>query len=387
MNVRPHYLETVEKFEVFTPTLKAGSTSEEIKTAVIELLDPYVNDKKLLGLQAVSLLANEALCVANLKMRPEWTHILDKAFEIRNSAISVDRAYSFQIFCAFERVIREAQKKYSMQILFEQSKDGLNTEEYAFEMFRIIGGLIESTIQPFIKELYCLALIAVGQNPIPETVIESDFGKVIDQFERLQQFPALLTPEPWGIRINQWRNIAQHHSFIVKNETITASYGKSSPKKSVELSRSELFLLSKEFIRRLGALKTSRELTILNNIESLRPMLPPHESDIYGTATEMGAAFATQGFTLAKLEETERTVFALLIDATPQEGLRRQIHCSQFVLPIGSRFPGKNIQVMYESSSIAPKYSFSLSASAHEFLSKQESPFTSLANLLEWKKI
>ncbi|MDP3228571.1 MAG: hypothetical protein Q8N13_11425 [Acidovorax sp.] len=319
-------------------------------------------------------------------MRPEWKDLLVKSFEIRNAAISKDQLLAYKIICDFEVLIREAQRKYSMQIIFEQSKDGLNIEEYAFEMFRLIGGLIESTIQPFIKEIYCLAVVNAGQQVDIKSVIEADFGRIIEQFSHLNCFPSLLTPGTWGVRVNQWRNIAQHHSFRVVGESIEATYGKSSPKRSIAIAREDLFSLSKELIRRLGALKSSRELTILNNIENLRDRLPIVETDIYSIATELAAAFATQGFTLAGLEETTDVVSARIIDVNPAPGHIRQIHCSQFVLSLGARFPQKGIEVNYETQGSAEKFKFSLTVEANRVLGELQLPFEKLAELLKWEK-
>lgn len=387
MTVRPHYLKTVESFEPFTKAIKGGIALAELKEFIVDILHPYVRDKELLWEQAVSALANEALCIANLNAHPEWKDLLVKSFEIRNSAILKDQRLACKIICDFELSIRETQRKYSMQILFEQSKDGLNTDEYAFEVFRLIGCLIESTIQPFIKELYCLAALSAGQLVETRDVIEADFGQVIEKFSRLNCFPGLLTPGTWDVRINQWRNIAQHHSFSVVGEKIEATYGKSSPKKCIALTRDELFSLSKELIRRLGALKSSRELTILNNIEELRDRLPKVEIDIYSKATELAAAFATQGFTLVGLEEAANVVSARILDVNPTTGNIRQIHCSQFTLFIGARFPQNGIEVTYEAEGSIEKFKFSLTAEANRFLGDITSPFETLAELMKWEKL
>lgn len=387
MSVRAHYLKTVESFEHFTKALKGGVAPAELKEAVVAVLDPYVQDKDLLWEHAVSRLANEALCIANLNLRPEWKDLLVKAFEIRNAAISTAPTQAYQVICDFEICIREAQRKYSMLILFEQPKDGLKTDEYAFEMFRLIGGLIESTIQPFIKEIYCLAEINAGQTKNTQNVIDADLGQIVEQFSRLNCFPTLLMPGGWGVRINQWRNIAQHHSFSVTGERIEATYGKSTPKKSISIGRDDLFSLSKELVRRLGALKSSRELTILNNIEQLRGSLPDIEIDIYSIATELAAAFATQGFTLTGLEDANGVISAKILDANPTQGDIRKIHCSQFVLPIGARFPQRGIEVTYESDASAEKFKFSITAESNRILGELHSPFEKLADLLKWEKL
>lgn len=154
--MRQHYLNTVKAFEPFSEMLDAGATPDQIKEAVIALLHPYVFDKDLLQRLSVSVLANEAICVGQLSSRADWKALLDVAFSIRKCAINADKSESFEVFCFFEESIREAQRKYSLQIVFEHPKEDLHIDEFAFEMFRLIGTLVESTIQPFLKELHCL---------------------------------------------------------------------------------------------------------------------------------------------------------------------------------------------------------------------------------------
>ena len=129
----------------------------------------------------------------------------------------------------------------------------------------MIGSLIESTIQPFIKELYCLAAIANGRSIDPSSVVAADFGKAVDGLDRLLGNNNFLSPEPWGVRLNQWRNIAQHHSYKAENDLITAQYGKRNPPKQFEVTRDDIYDVLKELVRRLGALKSSRELMMLHS--------------------------------------------------------------------------------------------------------------------------
>ena len=297
--------------------LDAGATPAQVKEAIIALLSPYVEDKELLRQLSVTVLANEAACVGQLSSRPDWKSLLDLAFFIRRGAIKTNKIKSFEIITAFEIPIEQAQKKYFLQIIFEQSKKGLNNDEYAFEMFRLIGALIESTIQPFMKELYCLSLIGKGLPVDPATVLRTDFGRIVEQFEKLLDDSCFLSPPPWNVRLNQWRNIAQHHSYVVRGESIVAHYGRSDPPHHIELSREELFAVSKELIRRLGALKSSREITTLNHLNELSPLLPVTERDVYCIATELSAAFSTQGFTLTDLTESNEIVAAKFLDTSP----------------------------------------------------------------------
>lgn len=127
--MRQHDLDVLKKFEPFTALLEAGATPSQIKKVVLALLDPYIVDKDLLRQLAISVLANETVCVGQLSSRLDWMALLYAAFLIRERAISVDKARSFEVFCFFKESIREAQRKYSLQIVFEQSKDDLHIDE------------------------------------------------------------------------------------------------------------------------------------------------------------------------------------------------------------------------------------------------------------------
>lgn len=384
--LRQHYLGTVKQFEPYSVLLDSGATPDQVKGAIVALLHPYVADKELLQQLAVSVLANEAICVGQLSSRADWKALLDCAFSIRERAIAIDKAKSFEVICFFEAPIKEAQRKYSLQIVFEQSKDGLHLDEYAFEMFRLIGALIESTIQPFLKELHCLALVASGMPVEPQTVSRTDFGRVVEQFEKLLNNSDFVSPPPWNVRLNQWRNIAQHHSYMIEGENIVAHYGKAEPPRRIEITRDELFSVSKELLRRLGAMKSSREITTLNYLDELRPLLPKTERDIYCIATELGAAFATQGFTLVELKEVDGLAVASFVDAAPQAGPLRHIHCSQFIVPIAHRFPGVGVEVHLCNSDDGEKtWVFSASAEEIKHILEAENPLLKLAEVV-WPK-
>ncbi|MEP7371512.1 MAG: hypothetical protein ABI659_04725, partial [Nitrosospira sp.] len=118
--------------------------------------------------------------------------------------------------------------------------------------------------------LYCLLTVASSKVPDIKSVVAADFGQICEKLEKALKNNLLLTPEPWSLRVNQWRNIAQHHSYIVRDDSVVAMYGKAQPPKQIILSRAELLDLARELVRRLGALKSSRAITTINHIEQNR---------------------------------------------------------------------------------------------------------------------
>lgn len=244
--MRKTYFDAANKFEPYSALYSAGATPDQVKEAIVTLLEPYIRDKSKLRELAVSFFATEAVCVGQLSSRKNWKELLDCCFNIRESAIRVNERMAFEVIGFFELAITAAQANYALMVIFEVPKDELALDEFAFELFRTIGSVIESNLQPYIKELYCLLTVASSKVPDIKSVVAADFGQICEKLEKALKNNLLLTPEPWSLRVNQWRNIAQHHSYIVRDDSVVAMYGKAQPPKQIILSRAELLDLARE---------------------------------------------------------------------------------------------------------------------------------------------
>lgn len=385
--MRKQYLDSVNNFEPFTDLYESGHSPASVKSAVIQILDDYVIDKEFLYTYAVSLLANEAICIANLRSKTRWKELIDRAFEVRKNALANNHKEVIEVMVCFELAIREAQERYSLQIIFENDKTDYDIDEYAFEMFRMIGALTESVIQPFLKEYYCLLQICHGKTPDIDKVNKMDFGRVVNAIEELDVNDIFTKPYPWNVRINQWRNIAQHHSFTTGNEIITATFGHGKAPNVIEFSRHDLFKLAKELIRRLGALKSSRELTILNHRDKFIDALPTYEkSKDYGAIAELASSFATQGFKMVDFSNDDENIVASFVDYSGQVNSTRQIHCSQFIVPISNRFPGKNVEVIWLSKALDKRVTFFANKDGLNDMRGSDDPLALLAKIIDWKQ-
>src|SRR5690349_6619549 len=108
--MRQKYLDAVTRSAPYLALLDAGASPTDIKSAIVKVLYPYVVDKELLNTCAVSVLANEAVCVAQLSSRPDWKSLLEETVSLRDSAIAIDKQQSFKVLCFFEEAIRDAQR-------------------------------------------------------------------------------------------------------------------------------------------------------------------------------------------------------------------------------------------------------------------------------------
>lgn len=384
--MRPRFFSKINSSQPFTAALKDGYSPTQIKRGIISLLDPYVFDKKLLAERAIDLFSVDAVSVGRLSTRSDWKSLFDLTFAVRREALLANENEAVAVMTFFQTPIQETQSKFAMQVTFEQIKETMNLDEYAFELFRNIGGIIESTLQPYLKEFYCLICLCKGIPVNPIATLMDDLGKIAADLAKLISAPELIAPAPWRFRLNQWRNIAQHHTYKVVGDRIVAEYGKASPPKRLQLTRDELMEVASEVSTRLAIFKTSRFLCVVNNLELLRPFLANTDEDVSVTCLILSASFATQGFRVVGIDYAEDPVTVRVVDDAPHIGSQRFIHCSQLLLPIASHFPGRAVEVQLRTPDDKPQWAFRLEGEQLDRILSDQDPFDALGHALDWKE-
>src|SRR5215471_19839451 len=91
-------------------------------------------------------------------------------------------------------------------------------------------------------------------------------GNVVNELHDTLSMPDLIVPPPWGIRLNQWRNIAQHHWSCVRGNLIYGYYGEPPNEQEVRFKRSELLDALRKIYAICEAVSTSRSLFVIDNI-------------------------------------------------------------------------------------------------------------------------
>lgn len=160
--MRKNYFDAAMKFEPYSALYDAGATPDQVKEAIVTLLQPYVPDDSKLRDLAISVLATDAICVGQLSSTADWKEVLDRCFDIRNRAINKNKMLAFDVISYFPPAIISAQVNYAHLVVFEVPKNDLTLDEFAFELIRTIGALIESNLQPYVKELYCTLAVSLG---------------------------------------------------------------------------------------------------------------------------------------------------------------------------------------------------------------------------------
>ncbi len=225
MNKLLKVLASVRQFSSLLDLLEAGFTPAEVKESIIATLHPHFKNQNILEELAISTLVPEAINLTRLQQHRWAFNMYHKCLDIYHSAYAADSSESLKSCASWEKDIQKGLSQYWSAFQLQSSLSALELEEFAFESFRAIGMLLEANIKPHLNDLLNQVRI-IKQRPDPRANLSKmSLGDVIEELINSSDLSELLAPPPWHIRLNQWRNIAQHHSFYIESDTVICQYG------------------------------------------------------------------------------------------------------------------------------------------------------------------
>lgn len=379
---------TVEQLGNQNPVLKMydlGFTPLEVKRLFVETLKPYFRDESVLAAIDVGLLGVVAANAGKLSTSPIGERLLELAVGHARNAIAVDSEGSFSVCAFWEPSIVKATSEFWSVLHLELVKDDLPLEEFRVEIFRNIGSMIEACLKPMLG--YTLSQIRVGKGvPSPSAEIEGmELGDIVGELHRDFGDKELAAPSPWGVRLNHWRNIAQHHNSFVRDGSIVGIYGKGRGKKEVVLTRGEVLEVARRIGEILTAMNTARVIYMHENAEYLAKYLPVialrEESHLLSFTTAVG----TQGFQVDDIELTGTSILVKIRDRMDKPWMERFVHCSQFVLFMWHLFPKAHLELHFASKDGTPHGRVWVEGKDLERVSELRDPFKDLANIVHFE--
>lgn len=272
--------------------------------------------------------------------------------ELHWRAYSIDSDAAIEECARWELKINRGLSHYWSNLQLEQKKGDLALEDFAAEAFRNIGSLLEATTQPFLRGL--LGHLRLAREKKTQNIDDLDFGVVVSELASTSGAPDLFAPPPWGVSLSQWRNIAQHHNFIIDADVITVHYGKGGGIRSLDLSRADLWESLCCIFRIQLIIKTARTMFFLDNRKSLVNQLAsvPERSDalVFGFATVM----ASQGFEVTAIEVRSDHARAVLREVTDMPPYIRQFHASQLVQHLWAATGAMKCELEYQQRDGTP---------------------------------
>lgn len=334
---------------VYHKLAEFGYSPEEIKQAIIEILEPYFEHKDELVELSVRHLGNEAYILVQLSDQPALLETTKGVLAIFRRAKLTDPDRCFQIVGEWQAEVLRGVANYWSMLQLETDKSGLELEEFTTEMARLIGGHIEASIQPLVRELLAQSEVMAGRDSAASTIQGFDFGRCVGKIRDAGLLPEACSPPPWGVSLSQWRNMGQHHSFEVRDGRIVGTYGREPNRRTITLTRAELLGVARHLVQLYGAINVARSIFVFDNLESVSQATTPIPLRSDTKALDLATAFATQGFVLEDLDVQEQSARIAVRDSTDGPTLVRSIHSSQFLFALWQSFPRDALAVEFRS--------------------------------------
>jgi hypothetical protein len=372
---------------VFSPLLQAyeaGYSKEEIKGDILQRLEPEFDNPTVLDRYGIDLLAAESVNITKVRMNRCASEIYDKSMMIRRELLSKDKNICAEVCSQWEEQIGKALSLYWSALKFEHNKGDLPIDEYAYELLRNIGGLIEGTFQVYLKELLHIAFFAHDKNVSHSEIAALSLGEVVKKLSEMLGSVDIFTLSPWLVPLNQWRNIAQHLSIDTEQSLIVCRYGAKN-QHVIKLERQELMDVANSIFLLYSAIRTSHTIFFLDHADNLISHCKGFKRKDLDEQFQFCVGAASQGFEVVDLSIREDMACAELVDVTFEEAMPRGIHASQFVYQLWMITKSDSVIIKYISKSGSERLTATARGEDCKKIFEGEEGFSYLASVVNFE--
>lgn len=268
---------------------------------------------------------------------------------------------------------------------------------FTFSCMEKIGVVLEAYLKLFLMEFYAIFLIA-NNKPVEFLKITNlDFGVINNNLLETNSFDNFLKISPINIKLSDWRNIAYHHTFTIKNDLIVCTYGRGKQEKQFNINREELLNYVIKIVRSANEFYMAHFVFLFDNFHSIVDYCRDKNGDIINLRPEifrdsLKGSFLGQGYLLVNLETSEQLDSAILWDCyndgslSEDELLKRKIHASQFLYNIWYNFPSNNVLIKYCDNKGNLQMTFKVDGNICEQVGKGEKDISFMASKVLFKK-
>jgi len=367
----------------FLKMTQSGLKAEEIKGAVIELLEPYFNNKDILEQRAIEALVPESISLLKLKKNEQFFELFEKCLSTYRLARSKDPQTCFESCALWQPQIASAVSEFWSILHLELDKSALEIEEFLHECLRNIGDIIEGMIKPYLKILIHQIRIANGIRTTLEDIDSLHLGVIVDELIKKSGYAQLFIPPPWNIRLNQWRNIAYHHQAKIENSEIVCWYGKAPKIKMIRLSKSELLEVVHSIYNVYGALRLADTLFGIDNLNEIATLSRPVELRYEAEFLNFAAAVTSQGFEIVECQKNAAETKLVVRDVSDLDPNKRRFHASQFLFHLWDVTRSRRVILEYREKDNTPNLLVSTDSTTCEKIDAGELEALALAKMAD----
>jgi hypothetical protein len=363
--------------------IESGLTPEEIKEAIIKLLEPYFDNKDVLEQLAIEALVPESINLLKLQKDKWFFGMFEKCLATYRLAKSKDPQSCFKSCALWQPQILQSLSEYWSVLYLEVDKSNLEIEELLHECLGNIGDIIEGLIKPYLKTLLHQIMIANVIKTVLGDIDSLTLGTIVSELIQKSGYGDLFMPPPWNIKLNQWRDIAYHHSAKIENSEIICWYGKTPNIKEVKLSKRELLQVVQTAFNVYMAIRLAHTLFFIDNLKEINRYSPTVEVRDEAEFINFATGLESQGFEIIDFKKDSDEAKLVVKDVSNLDPDQRRFHASQFLFPLWLLTKAKHVVIEYREKENTPNLLVSVNSTVCEKIYNKELEPMTLANKME----
>jgi hypothetical protein len=361
-----------------------GYGPDDIKAALLALFAPYSQNPDALRAYVVDYMVADAISLASIGDSAWALQILEEALRVQRLSIAADRDLALRAMAHRLAAVSAGLDIYWSQYHLSHGLHQLELEEFVHESLRLIGTLIEGVMKPLLYALAHHVQIGKGRRPIAQAIDTMTLGNVLDLLVREASSANVYSIR--GVRLNQWRNIAQHLTARLDGTNIVFRYNNGQD--ALQLTRSELLDVAYDVARAHKAIKVAHAIVFFDHLDEMR-----NAGIVVGQSLRPEASLgvlvsglASQGFRVVDASFTEEHSLLVVQDVSRLDPNSRRVHTAQFVIPLYLHRPAERVTVEYRRRDGTPALRTSASRALIE-RAKEADDFTIVAREAEMTEL
>jgi hypothetical protein len=308
---------------------------------------------------AVNVLMSNAIEFAKIQNDGWALKLFEHTLSAHRQAKAVNSNDSLKACSDWIPATYEGLSIFWSQYHLELDTTSFELEEFVHETLRTIGAFVEGLIKPAVKAILHQVKIKSSEPTSVQTIQNLDLGKVINELIEKGGYQSFFELPPHSVRINQWRNIAQHFSTRIEDDKIICRYGRPPREKEVELTRDELFEVALKLSLIYSSLRLAQQIFFIDNLNEITDLgYTPSDFKMRPEAflVNLTAGLASQGFELIEFKDNADEVVVVLQDVTSLNPEERRFHTIQFANYIWLHTKANQIIVEYREPNGTPNF-------------------------------
>ncbi len=324
-----------------------GGTSEQMKEFIFTTLSPFYRNSNFIKKNTL-LCVPEAIAITRHLDNPLYLQPFKDCLKIYNSAKDINPQETFLACANWNSLIERGISRFWSIIYLHDELDVSEIYDKAFNFFEIIKTTIEGLIQPFLRCLLALIKIIQGTKSDFIQINNKSLGLIVKEILDSNNLKNILEPQPFNIRINQWRNIAAHDaSWSIRIDKILCEYGTQKKRKNFTISIKELEKMANRFIYTFYLLKTSYNIFTGDNLEDITKLIPEETHRPELRVSRFVGALLIQGLEVKELKYDSNIAMMKIDDLSYEDPFENRLISFQLLIGLWKTTKSQSLNIEY----------------------------------------